>query len=519
MLEDLHVGDGVPVCGDFDHDGAVFTVHGDGSGDRTCGGSLTGLCKLESTTDSRLDGVGGDGGASHAVDINGVCLDDAAGHPVDGDRADTLDLAVLTDFHLGNDAVFHNDIDDDGAVFAVHSGLQNGGADGGFLGGGGGFLSRLTEGSVSERLGDGGADGVGGDGRAGYGVDVDAVCRHDRGGDAVNGDGAHALGLVVLQHVDLVDGAAVSQDLHHHVAILADASANGPDGLARLDRGFFNGSLLNGRGFGLAEGRVSEGPGHGGTNGVGSDGRAGDGVHIHGVCRHDRGGDLLHGAGADARGLVLLGDGDGIDGVLVGHDLNGHVADLAEASAVGGDFAVFADNGGGKLSLRGGFLGGSRLGGSRFLNRCGFLGGSAGPDGFQSLGDGGLDGGAGNGGTGDAVDICGVSFHNRAGELFNGYGADARSLVLGENVDRVDLVGVGGDLNDDGAVDAVGLGLGGGGTLGNLGGSFSRRGGLGGSRFRCRGSFARAEVCRIKARGAQGLGDGGLDGGAGHGRT
>ena len=96
---------------------------------------------------------------------------------------------------------------------------------------------RGIDAGIGQRLPDGVLDGVAGHCRAGNGVHGDAVGRDDGPGQLLHGHRADALGLVLLQHLDAVDGRGVGLHLHHHIAVdaLAHALCGDPPGLRRRE--------------------------------------------------------------------------------------------------------------------------------------------------------------------------------------------------------------------------------------------------------------------------------------------
>ena len=212
---------------------------------------------------------------------------------------------------------------------------------------------------------------------------------------------------------------------------------------------------------------LGQGRGNGGLDRVGGHGRTGDTVDLHTLGGDDLRGQLLHGHGADALGLVVLGDFNGVDAAFVRDDLNHHV--LTEDA--------------GRLRRQG--LGPFRRGRRSLFRRRGFLSGFSSflcslsfrrwlfrsqETGLgQRLGHSGLDGVGGHRRTGDAVDLDALRFDDLAGQLVHSHGADALGLVVLHNGHRIDLIGVGHDLNHHVLAEHAGLGNGIGlGTLGDL---------------------------------------------------
>ena len=88
---------------------------------------------------------------------------------------------------------------------------------------------------------------------------------------------------------------------------------------------------------------AGEGVGHGVLNGNRADGGAGYRVHIaHALGLEHGGGHHLHGLGADALGLGVLGHGDAIDPVPVGGDFHGDRA-VAPVCRAGEDHRFLGD--------------------------------------------------------------------------------------------------------------------------------------------------------------------------------
>ncbi len=96
---------------------------------------------------------------------------------------------------------------------------------------------RRVDAVLGEGLPDGVLDGVAGHGRAGDAVNGDAVGLDDLAGQLFRRHGAQAGGLVLLEHLYVVDGRGVGLHLHDHVAVDALAHAGGGDPIALRQRG------------------------------------------------------------------------------------------------------------------------------------------------------------------------------------------------------------------------------------------------------------------------------------------
>ena len=244
-------------------------------------------------------------------------------------------------------------------------------------------------------------------------------------GAVVVGRGVLQLIDVDLQYLAFAVKDDVCKDLVYTVdrragVILAGTHADGvaqPEALIRL--GSFNGLglsflrvLLGGGAF---AGRAGNGVLDCVYNAVAGVSCAGNDVNVGAVRGNDGGGDVLQGGAGGA--LAVGDDGDAGDGVAVHGDLDGYRPDKAVGRA-----------------------------GEGAAGRAGAL---------KGVLDGVDDAVAGEGGAGHDIDIGAVCRDNGRRDLLKGVAGDAGGLAVGDDGDAGDGVAVHGDLNGDGAHEAV----------------------------------------------------------------